>query len=76
MSLIKAMPDDRQLTILISTNTRQGMEILEKAAGQLAELKPQFRIKLTFFPFDHQSACDDTAGERIVARAIIRVTPT
>lgn len=58
VSLIKSLPADRKLEILVSTNTRQGMEILEKAAAEINRQAPQLNIRLTFFPFDKPAIMD------------------
>ena len=60
-AVIRALPDHRPLRILVSTNTRQGMEILERAAEKLAAEKPQLDLSLMFFPFDRPRLMDRVA---------------
>ncbi len=59
VSLMKSLPADRKLRVLVSTNTRQGLEILEKAGTELAARAPQLDIELMFFPFDRPSIMDE-----------------
>jgi len=63
-TLIKALPASRPLDILVSTNTRQGMEILEKAIKALSGERPEYKIRHTYFPFD-QPAIMDAAVRQI-----------
>jgi len=70
VSLIKSLPQDRKISILISTNTRQGMEILEKAVNELTGRASQLDINLTFFPFD-QPAIMDAAVQHINPRVMV-----
>jgi len=58
LSLIKALPADRNLNILVSTNTRQGMDILEKAGDGSDGHGPGINLELMFFPFDRPSIMD------------------
>lgn len=51
-TLIKALPGIRSLDILVSTNTAQGMEILEKTIPLIHEKRPQLNIRAAYFPFD------------------------
>jgi 3-deoxy-D-manno-octulosonic-acid transferase len=50
---------DRDLRLLVSTNTRQGMEILEKAAADLSAQAPRLSLTLMFCPFDRPSVMDE-----------------
>jgi len=52
-SLIKALPTNMKFDVLVTTNTRQGMEILEKVQGE-----QQLNVQLTFFPFDKPGIMD------------------
>ena len=58
ISLIKNLPADRNLRILISTNTRQGMDILSKAVNQTTLRSSHPDVMLTFFPFDQPVIMD------------------
>lgn len=40
------------LKILITTNTRQGRDILEKAVARASENNPNLAVRCAFFPFD------------------------
>ncbi len=57
-TLIKALPGIRPLDIRVSTNTRQGMEILEKAIPVIREKRPELNIQAAYFPFDQPSIMD------------------
>lgn len=54
-SLLKSLPKNRELSILLSTNTRQGMEILESAGQSMPAGASGLRLQLGFFPFDQPS---------------------
>jgi len=70
VSLINALPADGKFEILVSTNTRQGMEILEKAAAGINRQMPLLNIRLTFFPFD-QPALMDSAVRRFDPKVMV-----
>ena len=63
-TLIKALPGGRPLDILVSTNTRQGMDILKKTMTVISGERPEYHIRATYFPFD-QPALMDTAVQQI-----------
>jgi 3-deoxy-D-manno-octulosonic-acid transferase len=50
------------LKILLTANTRQGLDILNQAAQEAAHQKPHYTFTCTYFPFDRPSLM-----ERIVA---------
>ncbi|MEW6079153.1 MAG: glycosyltransferase N-terminal domain-containing protein [Thermodesulfobacteriota bacterium] len=58
VSLIKGLPPDRDLRVLVSTNTRQGLEILAKAAADQSAQASRLSIALMFCPFDRPSVMD------------------
>ncbi|MBS3757052.1 MAG: 3-deoxy-D-manno-octulosonic acid transferase [Desulfobacterales bacterium] len=70
VSLIKALPTDRELDILVSTNTRQGMGILEKAGAELKAQGSRLNVGLSFFPFDKPSIME-TAVRKIAPRVMV-----
>ena len=57
VSIIKSLPKDRMLRILVSTNTRQGMDILNKALGA-SNRSSRTPVTITFFPFDQPAIMD------------------
>lgn len=50
--LLKAMPEDRRLNIILTTNTSQGLGILQQAADWAKEHRPQLLVAREYFPFD------------------------
>ncbi len=46
--------------ILITTNTRQGMEILEQTKAEADSREPHFNLRLAFFPFDQPAIMKKT----------------
>lgn len=54
------------LRVLVTTNTGQGMEILEKARADLAPGNPNLHLSAAFFPFDRPS---------IMKQAVAQVAP-
>ncbi len=55
LSLLQALPADKRLRVLISTNTRQGMEVLEAGWREMAGRTACLAVELIFFPFDKPS---------------------
>jgi len=51
-AIIQTLSAPPPISVLLSTNTRQGMEILEKARSEAIRRSPALDIRLTFFPFD------------------------
>jgi len=64
--LVLNMPTGRALRILVTTNTRQGYEILERTAAELAELRPELSLVPAYCPFDQPS---------LMSRAMERTSP-
>ena len=58
ISLIKNLPADRKLRILVSTNTRQGMDILSKGVNETSLRSSHADVMLTYFPFDQPAIMD------------------
>ena len=53
--LIATLPRHRQTTVLLTTNTRQGMDILHKITATEAENKDGLTIHTAYCPFDKPS---------------------
>ncbi len=65
-TLAKQLRPPGPLRILVTTNTRQGMDILEKAKAELAVSNPLLTLFPAWFPFDRPSLMD---------RAVSKVNP-
>ncbi len=65
-TLAKQLRPPGSLRILVTTNTRQGMDILEKAKAELAVSNPLLTLFPAWFPFDRPSLMD---------RAVSKVNP-
>ena len=50
--LIKHLPTENALKILVTTNTRQGMDILNKAIPDISATHPGISVSTAYFPFD------------------------
>ncbi len=50
--LLKSLSGPRRLTAVLTTNTLQGKEILEKAVQDIKGRKPNVEAQVTYFPFD------------------------
>ncbi len=50
--LFKNLDTGGPVTVLATTNTSQGLDILEKAAKDVAKKKPELALHLSYFPFD------------------------
>jgi 3-deoxy-D-manno-octulosonic-acid transferase len=66
LALPEAMAEERPLRILATTNTRQGREVLERAAAEVAELRPGVSLIPAYCPFDQPS---------LMARAMEQTSP-
>ncbi|MBU1003353.1 MAG: 3-deoxy-D-manno-octulosonic acid transferase [Proteobacteria bacterium] len=53
--LLLNLPKDSNLTVLITTMTRQGLGILEQTAWDLPQTHPQLTLHTSYFPFDAPS---------------------
>lgn len=62
-ALIRTMAPDHALTVLVTTTTPQGMEILRKTLSP-TEINPHISVDFSFFPFD-SPALMDAAVSRI-----------
>ena len=56
-ALIRAMDPDHALTVLVTTTTPQGMEILKKEISPL-DINPHVSVAFSFFPFDSPALMD------------------
>ena len=68
--MLREMPDDQQMTILLTSCTKQGIEVLEKAKAWAAEEKGYLDIVVTYFPFD-QPATMRRAVEMVSPQAVV-----
>lgn len=50
--MLREMPDDQQLTILLTSCTKQGIEVLEKAKAWAAQEKSYLDVLVNYFPYD------------------------
>jgi 3-deoxy-D-manno-octulosonic-acid transferase len=50
--ILKRLPDEPPLRVLATTNTRQGMGILQQAIQDLSESGSNMEIQASYFPFD------------------------
>lgn len=50
--LLRNLPDS-PISLLLTSWTQQGVEVLGKAAVWCAKYKPQISLEIAFFPFDH-----------------------
>ena len=50
--MLREMPDDTQMTILLTSCTKQGVEVLEKAQKWAADEKSYLDVIVTYFPYD------------------------
>ncbi|MFP4194857.1 MAG: 3-deoxy-D-manno-octulosonic acid transferase [Desulfobacterales bacterium] len=66
-SLIRELQPDRELRVLVTTNTRQGMDILEKARAGISADSSGITMLLGWCPFDRPA---------IMEKAVSRVNPT
>lgn len=69
VSMCGSLPPDAEMGILVSTWTRQGRDVIEKALPGLAETHPGLRIAVRFAPFDRPDivcAALEEAGPRLV----------
>ena len=56
-ALVRTMVTQTPLTVLVTTTTTQGMEILEKGISS-PDIDPHVRVVLSFFPFDDPTLMD------------------
>ena len=64
--LLKKLSCPHRLTAVLTTNTLQGKEILDKAVANLADRNARIDAQVTYFPFDMPAIMD---------RAVRRVSP-
>jgi len=64
--LRKLMRPARPIRVLMTTNTRQGMDILKKTATDIAANRDDLDIRTAYFPFDQPS---------LMAKAVHRIHP-
>lgn len=65
-TLVEHLSPDAGINALITTNTRQGMEILEGSLNGAGQRVQTINTRLDYFPFDHP---------RIMARAVKAIRP-
>ncbi|MDO9264431.1 MAG: glycosyltransferase N-terminal domain-containing protein, partial [Desulfosalsimonadaceae bacterium] len=65
-SLLETLTTDRPIQVLITTNTRQGLDILHRAANAVSKANPLITASCAYFPFDRPS---------IMEKAVARVNP-
>ncbi|MBU0728642.1 MAG: 3-deoxy-D-manno-octulosonic acid transferase [Proteobacteria bacterium] len=53
--LVKNLDPEQPLRILITTNTNQGMEILDKISSEVIRNKPNLTLQTAYVPFDKPS---------------------
>lgn len=64
-ALVRALPRDTELRVLVTTLTRQGMAVLEKEVP--SEIgAPALKVRTAYFPFDRPG---------LMGRALKRITP-
>lgn len=66
LSALPARPEGEPLRVLVTTWTRQGLEVLHGMAATFKASRPDLQIQVTLFPFDHPS---------LMYRALKMVTP-
>ncbi len=54
-TLLKQVAPTQAIAILLSTNTPQGMEILEQAIAEITAANSRIRARAVYFPFDRPS---------------------
>ncbi|SHJ52843.1 3-deoxy-D-manno-octulosonic acid transferase [Halodesulfovibrio aestuarii] len=64
--MLREMPDDQQLTILLTSCTKQGIEVLEKAREWASKEKSYLDILVRYFPYDQP---------HVMERAVEMVAP-
>jgi 3-deoxy-D-manno-octulosonic-acid transferase len=50
--ILKKIRPKKPLTVQVTTNTEQGLEILQRAISEIAPLNPKLHIRTGYFPFD------------------------
>ncbi|SIO37945.1 3-deoxy-D-manno-octulosonic acid transferase [Halodesulfovibrio marinisediminis] len=64
--MLREMPDDQQMTILLTSCTKQGIEVLEKAREWAAKEKSYLDVVVNYFPYDQP---------HLMTRAVEMVAP-
>ena len=60
--LLKQLTTEKPLSVLITTNTRQGMDILEKAIREISSVTPRISAAAAYFPFDKPGIMNRAVG--------------
>lgn len=55
LAALPPAPEGAPLRVLVTTWTRQGLEVLHGMAATLKSSRPDLQIQVTLFPFDHPS---------------------
>lgn len=68
--MLREMPDDQQMTILLTSCTKQGIEVLERAKAWAAEEKSYLDVLVTYFPYD-QPHLMERAVEMVAPKTVV-----
>ncbi len=68
--LLKKLKPERPLQVLLTSNTGQGIEILQRAINELKTGSSDLRMQAAFFPFDKPGIMQ-TAARQIGARVMV-----
>lgn len=68
--MLREMPDDQQMTILLTSCTKQGIEVLEKAREWAAKEKSYLDVIVNYFPYD-QPHVMERAVEMVAPKAMV-----
>lgn len=61
-SLLETLTPDRPVHVLITTNTRQGLDILRSAIDAVSKANPLITATCAYFPFDRPSIMEQAAA--------------
>ena len=69
-SIVKRLKPVKPLKILVTTNTRQGLDIINKEIARIATDPTGIRLSASFFPFD-RPAIMDAAADKIHPKVMV-----
>ena len=69
-SLLETLNPDRPIHVLITTNTRQGLDILRRAIDSVSQTNPLITATCAYFPFDRPSVMEQ-AVHRVQPRLMV-----
>ncbi len=72
--LLRELNPDRKMNLLLTTNTCQGMDILDKAKAWAAEHRPLARVRLEYFPFDSPAIMRRALQQTLVKTVVLLET--